>query len=175
MQLSSFPSALSDVTVLASDVAALDVTPISSYTTLAEGEGSVPIIITAKNDSVPEPPEVFSVTIADSSGGGEITDGDASVATLTVLKSDFSNGVFSFRGPEFSLSAIEQSPTELVIVRQEGLYGHVTVTWQVVNNDTNTLATSDFNQATGSVVFAPTEYEKVLCEVVHWSLNYVRM
>lgn len=164
MQTPSFPSALSDVTILASDVAALDVTPISGYITLAEGEDSVPIIITAKMDSVPEPPEVFSVTIADSSGGGEITGGDASVATLTVLKSDFSNGVFSFRGPEFSLSVVEQSPPELVIVRQEGLYGHVTVTWQVVNNDTNTLATPDFNQATGSVVFAPTEYEKVLSE-----------
>lgn len=155
------PSAPSYVSVLANDLAAQDVTPISSYITIIEGEDSMSTVITTKMDSVAEPPEVFSVSIADSSGGGEITGSDASTATLTVLKSDFSNGVFGFRGPEFSLSAAEQSPPELVIVRQEGLYGHVTVTWQVVSSGTGTLATSDFDQVTGSLVFAPTENEKV--------------
>lgn len=147
--------------ILASDLAAEDVTPISSYITMAEGQDSASTVITTKMDSVPEPPEEFTISIADSSGGGEIADGDASVATLTVLKSDFSNGVFGFRGPEFSLSAAERSPPELVIDRQEGLYGHVTVTWEIVNTNTSTLATADFDQATGSLVFAPTESEKV--------------
>ena len=155
------PSALSYVSVLASDLAAQDVTPISSYVSFAEGVNSMSTIITAKMDSVPEPPEVFSVSIADSSGGGEISGGGSATATLTVLKSDFSNGIFSFRGPVFSLSTAEQSPPELVIVREEGLYGHVTVTWQVLSNDTNTLATSDFDHATGSILFAPMENEKV--------------
>ena len=101
------------------------------------------------------------VLISDASGGGEIRDDGSEQATLTVLKSDYSNGVFGFAGPEFSLTSNESSSVQLTITRGRGLFGQVTVTWDVRDTTGQELSVSDFDQVSGTFTFEPMETEKV--------------
>ena len=101
------------------------------------------------------------VLISDASGGGEIRDDGSEQATLTVLKSDYSNGVFGFEGPEFSLTSNESSSVQLTITRGRGLFGQVTVTWEVRDVTGQELSVSDFDQVSGTFTFEPMETQKV--------------
>jgi G-protein coupled receptor 98 len=147
---------------IAGDLAASDLSPISFYITMAPDVTNSTISTSSLHDQIPEPPEAFSISITDASSGGEIKDDGNEEAMLTVLKSDYSNGVFGFDGPEFSLSRNESSPVSLRVTRGRGLFGQVTVTWEVRDRTTQELAVSDFDQASGSFVFEPMENEKIL-------------
>lgn len=82
---------------------------------------------------------------------------------LLVLKSDNANGLFGLK----SISPIvvkESTNVTVTIERKEGLFGSATVYWSVVRLSTLQIASDDFTLASGSVVFAENDNEKVCKE-----------
>lgn len=82
------------------------------------------------------------------------------VSFVLVLKSDNANGLFGFK----SISPIviqESTNVTATIERLKGRFGSATVSWSVYKVSSSALASSDFIMATGTVVFAKDENEKV--------------
>lgn len=89
--------------------------------------------------------------------GGARVSASQDTATITVLKSDSSNGVFGFLSGSLSSSIGEPGSIALAVNRSEGNFGAVTVAWEVRETLTGIVATQDFNPATGRVVFQENE------------------
>ncbi len=84
---------------------------------------------------------------------------------ILVLKSDNANGLFGFSGPCLPFSTANESAVFMCpIKRDRGDADTVTVNWQVLQHVRGelVLATEDFVEASGGLVFAPGEREKVL-------------
>ena len=75
----------------------------------------------------------------------------------SVLKSDNANGLFGFDGPCIPTILNPESNEALEytcsVVRSRGDEGIVTIPWEVRNQATGQVATGDFVNATGEVVF----------------------
>ncbi|XP_022110249.1 G-protein coupled receptor 98-like isoform X2 [Acanthaster planci] len=133
-----------------------DVTPISGKLTFDPAQRMADIAMMSLEDTEEEGNEVFTVMLLCSSGGARIGRDDAT-ALLTVLKSDNANGLFGFEGP-CTPSAFDPESNEALVytcsvVRSRGDEGVVTIPWEVRNLETNQVASSDFVNATGKVVF----------------------
>ena len=80
---------------------------------------------------------------------------------LAVLKSDNANGLFGFDSVQ-DLTIKESQNISIKVQRAKGSTGQVTVEWRVFKGYTGSvLATEDFLQASGTVVFKEAETEKV--------------
>ena len=85
---------------------------------------------------------------------------------ILVLKSDNANGLFGIYGPcTMQTPSQESSMWSCPVQRQRGDAGEVTLTWEVRGPLTSTsgLATSDFVNATGELVFQSGQRENVGC------------
>ena len=152
----------SEVSILAADDVAADITPISGYLSLEEDVMSATFNVTSVDDGIAEPAERFTISLVAASGGAEVKSNGTAESVLTVLKSDFSNGLFRFGEPLSNGTSQEGTAWGVRVVRGEGLNGHVTVTWEVTMPDNNsTPATADFEQDRGQIQFEPMEMEKV--------------
>lgn len=80
----------------------------------------------------------------------------------TVLKSDAANGVFGFDSSSLSNSIEETNTVSLMVQRLRGDYGSVTVYWEIRDLATNTIASNDFDTATGTLEFADSDREETL-------------
>ncbi|XP_048257204.1 adhesion G-protein coupled receptor V1-like isoform X2 [Haliotis rufescens] len=141
-----------------------DIMPISGTLTYTPGVRTSTFNIQSLQDIEEESNEVFSVTLVSVNGGAAISD-SGFIATLTVLKSDNSNGLYGFtQSCQPSRTGNESALITCVIGRSRGDDGVVTITW-VVQQDVNSVyipAVDDFVQARGAVTFSPGEREKRL-------------
>ncbi|KAH3717922.1 hypothetical protein DPMN_060718 [Dreissena polymorpha] len=84
---------------------------------------------------------------------------------VSVLKSDNANGLFYFPQPcQPPSPSTEAATITCTVARQRGDDGQVIVTWSVYQliGSQVTLATQDFVEYTGQVVFAAGERTKVI-------------
>lgn len=102
------------------------------------------------DDLVPEPSAGLVFSLTNVAGGARVS---ANTASITVLKSDSSNGVFGFSAEALSATIAEPGSTTLAVSRAQGDFGRVTVAWEVRAASTGMLAQQDFNPAMGSVEF----------------------
>ena len=82
---------------------------------------------------------------------------------ILVLKSDYANGQFGFQISSCSSQLKEsQTTANYTIERRLGTFGIVTVTWEIRQVFTGRpIASQDFSQTRGTVVFNQGETEKV--------------
>lgn len=141
--------------MLSSDTASASVTPISGYISFAAGAELASLSLHSVDDSVPEPSALFTLSLTNVAGGARLS-GSQDSATITILKSDSSNGIFGFADTGVSIIG-EPGNTTLSLNRSEGDSGSVTVAWEVRDASTGVLAQQDFSPARGVVDFAEGE------------------
>lgn len=111
------------------------------------------------DDAIPEPNELLVLSLANVAGGARF--GSLDSAVITVLKSDSSNGVFGFDSTPLAASIDEQvGMVTLSVNRSEGNFGSVSVSWEVRHVIGETVATQDFDPASGRVVFEEGEMQQ---------------
>lgn len=140
----------SQVTSLTSDLAAQSITPISGYHTYPPGVTMATINAATLDDSTPEPSREFVIQLANTVGGARINP-SGSIATLNVLKSDMSNGVFGFDPSVVTIATTEGQMLSLPITRSGGAFEGVSVFWEITQD--GELANMDFDPPFGSVNF----------------------
>ncbi|XP_048584248.1 adhesion G-protein coupled receptor V1 isoform X2 [Nematostella vectensis] len=123
--------------------------PINGYINYAEYESTKMVAISTVDNLQPEPDTIFSVGLLTTKGGARL-DLNNAVARLTVSKSDNANGLFLFDSIT-PISVNESTNITLVVRRDEGDSGTVTVRWGVYLGAE--LATQDFLEYTGNIVF----------------------
>lgn len=129
--------------------------------TFLAGRSSAFISITVKPDTVPELAQQFTVALFNPLGGAIMA--DAIVATVTIRGSDDPHGTFNFRINQHRVTEPDAGalPITLVIDREGGLLGVVTVYYQTMTGDGPEAAASpgaDFiviNET--AIVFQPGE------------------
>ena len=138
---------------------------MSGYVDFAATQTSGTFTFSSKDDSIPEPSQIFTVSLINSNGGSRI-DSTLDYALLTILKSDSSNGIFGFDVASRSASASEPGTVSLLVNREGGLFGSVIVAWEVYQlNDgvvSSLPAMEDFNPVTGVLEFEEGEMEREL-------------
>ena len=119
------------------------------------------ITITSKDDSTPEPSQEFVIQLANAVGGARI-DPTQNSASLTVLKSDSSNGVFGFDPSSVAINTTEGMGLSLLVTRSEGLFSSVTVYWDIRQEvgGVTELANMDFAPASGQIIFLEGQREE---------------
>ncbi|KAK7486800.1 hypothetical protein BaRGS_00021947, partial [Batillaria attramentaria] len=121
----------------------------------ASGEATKTVTVTVLDDEVPEGNETFTLELFDVTGDLLITEN--SRATLVILANDDAYGVFSFALTDDN-RVEEGSTVYFDIVRGEGSFGQVEVSWEIQNLQNTPLAEgSEFESVRGSVVFQAQE------------------
>ena len=141
--------------MIASDATSLSLTPISGYVSFGSGVNSSSLLFRSVDDSIPERSSLFSLSLTNVAGGAAVSSSQ-DTAIITILKSDSSNGIFGFTSNSLS-SISEPGNTTLTVNRSEGMFGEVMVNWEVRDTSTGTVATQDFDPATGFVSFGEGE------------------
>ena len=142
----------SQVQLVSSDSAATSLTPISGYISFSTDANQASVSVSSVDDSVPEPRAMFLLSLTNAAGGARV-DASRDTSIITVLKSDSSNGVFGFTLGSLAGTIGEPGSITLTINRTEGMFGDVTVSWEVRETSSGMVATQDFNPATGTVEF----------------------
>jgi hypothetical protein len=159
------PSADTEVSVrvqTAGDVAAsgADFWPVDEVLTFPPGQTSLPIVIDIVDDFSYEPEESFSVSISEPSGG---VLGEPTAATITISPSDWPPFVYLDDGGSFTAEygAFEQYDQITVPIRLSALSGYRAEVDFVASGGTAT-AGEDFRAFSGTLVFEPGEFEKLI-------------
>eukprot|EP00118_Oscarella_pearsei_P022727 m.265821 g.265821 ORF g.265821 m.265821 type:complete len:6112 (+) comp40493_c2_seq23:779-19114(+) len=148
-----------EIDIIGTNRLSLAFTPIAGVTTFAMGSDAEDVQFLATSDVTPEPDELFTLALQEASGGAALSEKSAT-ANMTLMRSDNANGLFGFSAVNFDLSAPgEPSQLILTVTRSRGTFGTATVSWEVRQilpaTDPFPLASSDFNQATGTLTFKP--------------------
>lgn len=130
--------------------------PISGYISFSTNVSQASIFLGSVDDSVPEPSSSVQLSLTNVAGGARV-DASQDTAIITVLKSDSSNGVFGFASGSLAGTIGEPGSISLTINRSNGMFGDVTVNWEVRETSSGMIATQDFNPAAGSVEFEENE------------------
>uniref|UniRef100_A0A663NAC2 Adhesion G-protein coupled receptor V1 n=1 Tax=Athene cunicularia TaxID=194338 RepID=A0A663NAC2_ATHCN len=123
------------------------------------GEREIIITLLTRMDGIPELDEIYSVVL---SGYSEMPGklGSATRVNITILKNDDPHGVIQFLPDELSVT-IKESKGEIVyaaayrVVRNQGNYGNVTVSWVV-----DPACTKDIYPEEGTIFFDNLEFSK---------------
>ena len=149
-------SSYRQIEVLSGDGAALSLTPISGYISYPAGTDLATITISSVDDDIPEPSQMLVLSLTNVAGGARLS-GSQDAATITVLKSDSSNGVFGFVPLSDGMVIDEPGMASLAVNRSGGSFNDVTVTWEIREAETGEVAAQDFNPATGHISFGDGE------------------
>ncbi|NXF82786.1 GPR98 protein, partial [Sclerurus mexicanus] len=123
------------------------------------GESEIRITLLTRMDGIPELNEAYSVVL---SGYSEMPGklGNATRVNITILKNDDPHGVIQFLPDELSVT-IKESKGEIIyaaayrVVRNQGNYGNVSVSWIV-----DPACTNDIYPEQGTVFFDNQEFSK---------------
>ena len=148
------------VEAVSSDVAASSLTPISGYVSFPAEISMATLSISSVDDAIPEQNEELVLSLSNVEGGARVS-GIQDTATITVLKSDSSNGMFGFSTDSFRNSVGEPGNVTLSVNRSRGVFDEVTVTWEIRDAITDQIAFQDFRPATGSIVFQDGQTQQV--------------
>ncbi|CAH1797156.1 unnamed protein product [Owenia fusiformis] len=149
----------------------------SSYITIADGQRQGTIPLTIKADSIPELDELFFVKLTRvilmnidvTNTNDNPTVGAQSSATVVIAANDDANGVFSIRsmdpfaeddGHVVPVEERDRLSVELIVEREGGSIGSVSVTWGVVGG--TATAGSDFTADGATLNFLPGETTRSL-------------
>ncbi|OWK61600.1 G-protein coupled receptor 98, partial [Lonchura striata] len=123
------------------------------------GEREIIITLLTRMDGIPELDEAYAVVL---SGYSEMSGklGNATRVNITILKNDDPHGVIQFLPDELSVT-IKESKGEIIytasyrLVRNQGNYGNVSVSWIV-----DPVCTNDIYPEQGTVFFDNLEFSK---------------
>ncbi|GAB0206124.1 adhesion G-protein coupled receptor V1 [Grus japonensis] len=123
------------------------------------GEKEIIITLLTRMDGIPELDEIYSVVL---SGYSEMPGklGNATVVNITILKNDDPHGVIQFLPDELPVT-IKESKGEIIyaaayrVVRNQGSYGNVSVSWVV-----DPACTNDVYPEQGTIFFENLEFSK---------------
>ncbi|NWW69684.1 GPR98 protein, partial [Climacteris rufus] len=123
------------------------------------GEREIIITLLTRMDGIPELDEAYTVVL---SGYSEMSGklGNATRVTITILKNDDPHGVIQFLPDELSVT-IKESKGEIIytasyrVVRNQGNYGNVSVSWIV-----DPACTNDIYPEQGTIFFDNLEFSK---------------
>ncbi|XP_039258016.2 adhesion G-protein coupled receptor V1-like isoform X1 [Styela clava] len=135
-----------------------DVSPISGVIEYRQDERNKNVIVDAVNDTLTEFNEEFYLVLLDSTDGAVIDSVDKK-ADIVVLKSDNANGLFGFYKSCQPSRIEEGGSTRCTIERTLGFEGSVTVNWVIESDTKDNENKDDFEQHSGSVIFAPEQKE----------------
>ena len=151
----------------ANGIAAVEfmITPISAgpddYTvltpspvTFADGQTSAQVVVSITEDVIPEIDEEFQMMLLSTTGDAVIRQPDTT--TVIIRANDDPMGVFSIDESSRVVSFEEGSQYQLIVVRERGTFGNVTVQWQImarVLTDESTGTSLDFTAASGQISF----------------------
>ncbi|KAK7486836.1 hypothetical protein BaRGS_00021983 [Batillaria attramentaria] len=130
----------------------VDYLPASDTLRLEDGQSEAVINVTLQDDSDPEFAEQFSITLSNPRGG--VLLGSFRTAVVTIVKSDYPNGKFSFLG-ETERRVPNPSATEILVFyvqRTERLLGQQEVFWRIMGPNNPNLQledTSDISYTSG--------------------------
>nr|XP_014349406.1 PREDICTED: G-protein coupled receptor 98 [Latimeria chalumnae] len=129
-----------------------DFSVASSDVLLLEGESSKAVPIYIIDDIFPEIEETFRVELLNQTTGGAIL-GLLTQAIITIDASDDPYGSFVFQGMTFTVEEpdLNSAKISLLIVRNAGTLGSVTVGWMATVN--GQIASNDLRAASGNVTF----------------------
>ena len=121
---------------------------------------------TIAQDGIREMSEFFTVALTSVSGGAML--GSRTNAYITIMKSDYPNGKFSFLSPFERRVANPQTPftLSLFISRTEGLAGNQTLTWQILGP--NSLS---YLQSTDDIAFVNSNDQETVNGQLSWLEN----
>ncbi|XP_051498511.1 adhesion G-protein coupled receptor V1 [Apus apus] len=123
------------------------------------GEREIRLTLLTRMDGIPELDEMYSVVL---SGYSEMPGkmGNATRVNITILKNDDPHGVIEFLPDELSVT-IKESKGEIIyaasyrVLRNQGSYGNVTVSWVV-----DPACTNDIYPEQGIIFFDHLEFSK---------------
>ena len=136
-----------------------DFTSSAGFVFLDRGESATVIDLAIVDDDVPELDENFSVVLTQVTGA-QLDPGRSSVV-VTISANDDPHGVIEFESDAMSIVAAEPSTLHLTLVRSRGLFGSVSVTFNV-NFDSNGASATDVAPDSGIVTFAEGQRTAVL-------------
>lgn len=142
--------------ILATDPASSSLTPISGYTYFAENVATASFSISSVDDSIPEPNQLFTLALTNVRGGARLNVLQT-MAEITLLKSDFSNGLFGFASNSFFNELGEPGMVTLSVNRTLGRFDSAVVAWEVREAISGEIATQDFTPTTGLLQFEDGE------------------
>ena len=79
-----------------------------------------------------------------------------------MLKSDAGNGVFAFDQDSLSSVISEPGGVSLLVNRERGLFSSVSLYWEIREVSTSNLAVTDFDPASGELVFTEGDAQEIL-------------
>ncbi|XP_076465121.1 adhesion G-protein coupled receptor V1-like [Babylonia areolata] len=115
--------------------------------------------VTVRDDIVPEGNETFTLELFDATGDLLITEN--SRTTVVILANDDAYGVFSLETPDNN-KVEEGSTIYYHIIRNQGIFGEVEVTWEIRTLQNAVPEASEFQATSGSVVFQSQESRTAL-------------
>ncbi|XP_071506649.1 adhesion G-protein coupled receptor V1-like [Diadema antillarum] len=118
----------------------------------SNGSTSQTVSFISRDDSLPEPAEIFVVTLEVFSGNAAV--GDPSQAQITLLASDDAFGIIGFDSVSTVYADEDPSvntPVSILLQRDAGLFGTVTVTYQISGGPN--AASNDLSPVTSTVTF----------------------
>ena len=129
----------------------------------SNGQTESTINITIVDDTYREMPEFFQVLLMNVTGGALL--GTRTSSYVTIAKSDYPNGRFSFTGPQERILANPESTfvLELGIARTEGLVGAQTLSWRILGPNSLTPL-----QETGDVSYVSADDMEVTQGQLTW-------
>ncbi|XP_060927102.1 adhesion G-protein coupled receptor V1 [Limanda limanda] len=150
------PFALEPVGILAKEQE--DFRLESNIVSLQEGQNETEVILLILDDSEPEGQEVFFIYLIDPEGGAQITDrqdeGFGAFAKITILGSDFQNGIIGFSFNSLTGQVLEEDSENrtavLYLQRQEDrVFEDLQVFWRATfNKAAPTLVSNGVNLTT---------------------------
>ncbi|KAL8615958.1 hypothetical protein ACOMHN_034634 [Nucella lapillus] len=132
-------------------IVGVDYLPASGTLQMEDGQKTAKINVTLIDDALREFAEQFNVTLTNPTGGALL--GGTRTATVTIVKSDFPNGKFSFLGEkERSIPnpKTAQSLT-LYVERTEGVLGRQEVMWRITGPNNPNLPLSSTTDVSHTV------------------------
>lgn len=128
----------------------------SGFVTFRDGETEKSFEVTIKNDANTEGNETVNLTLQDLIGSGNLT---VTTATLTIID-DEAVDEMEFESSNYSVSEDGGSITVKVVRHVSGSPGMATVDY--ATNNGNAAAGTDYEAASGTLTFGPSDTEKTL-------------
>uniref|UniRef100_A0A8C9WGZ3 Adhesion G-protein coupled receptor V1 n=1 Tax=Scleropages formosus TaxID=113540 RepID=A0A8C9WGZ3_SCLFO len=114
------------------------------------------ISVAVIDDDIPETEEAFYIILYNATGDTVVYGNDT--ATVVIEANDDANGIFSLEPTDKKVE--EGKSNSFYILRDRGLFGNVTVFWQLFVNKTALEPGQEFINTSGSIIFTTAEAAK---------------
>ncbi|KAK1176563.1 adhesion G-protein coupled receptor V1-like [Acipenser oxyrinchus oxyrinchus] len=120
------------------------------------GERMKNISVTIVDDDIPETEEPFYILLFNATGDSVVYGADT--ATVVIEANDDANGIFSLE--PVGKAVEEGSSNDFMVVRDRGMFGTVTIFWQLFGNGSVLDTGQEFYNTSGTIVFENRERSK---------------